>query len=114
MRLTVRTFPDDDEREGGKLCTITGTADRLVVHHGNALAVRGVVKRLNPDLVAALPTIPPAVFENAHAEGTRRTYMGLTADERAVIDFCTGLGALRMFGRALDEVYFADISAIPA
>lgn len=111
MEISVRTYPDDDEREWGKLCTLAwnGPQQPIVVCHGNALVVVDVIAATRYD-AAALAALP-CVLTPSDSD-PRRPYDLLGELERRVVDFCAGVKALRMFHRPIDQLFFDDISVV--
>ena len=105
MEITVRTYPDDDEREYGKLCTILwdGPPFPALVCHGGAAVVVAVISCVDMEATAALPRV-------LHPSESRLSYDLLDEGEKSVVDFCASVGALRMFRQTANQMFFDYIS----
>lgn len=117
--LTVRSFPDDDVRENGKLCKITYVATNktdtshndgggcLNVYHGNA----GEFQKAVNDREALATAVALESFDYVIRE-TPVSFAQLDAREQAVVRLFVRVGALRMFGGAMEDLFFANISVV--
>ena len=107
--LSVRTFVDDDEREGGKLCTLMLRANTFANAFGDARMFDKIGVAVPLDALEARDRVLKSPFA-ASDGGKRRTLAELNERERNVVELCHQLGALRTWERELKTLLFSDIS----
>lgn len=95
FQLIVRTFPDDDPHEWGKLCVVSVTGRTATVTHGDAYAVKKTVP-LRDDLRHLLSSLccplgPLGPFPS------RLPFADLPLEKQRVVAAMHGLGALRVW-----------------